>query len=111
MITSAKTLCISYEELESMFIKALEKEINKWKEEKEDFLKDPFNTEGRVTGKYMPAPSFQIWLKLPKNTVDCDIIDELIDECNKAGWDIKPKWQEDERTGVDKLYILVNKMN
>ena len=54
MIISSSELQISYQNLEDMFNIALQKEISEWRKEKDEFFRDPFNNEGRVTGKYMP---------------------------------------------------------
>lgn len=80
MITPVHTLTITYEELNSMFSKALDREIENWKREKEEFFNDPFNDDGRVTGKYMPSTAFQIWLNLLHKMVGDDIVNKLIED-------------------------------
>jgi len=110
MIISADKLQISYQNLEDMFNLALEKEIKEWEREKNEFFKDPFNDEGRVTGKYMPSPVFQIWLKLPKNLVSFENLNKLLFDCSESGWEVESKWQENERTGEDQIYFLIKKI-
>ena len=109
MIISASELQISYQNLEDMFNRALQKEISEWRKEKDEFFKDPFNDEGRVPGKYMPSPVFKIWLKLPKNLVSYENLNKLFFDCSESGWNVKSEWQEDERTREDKIYFLVTK--
>ena len=111
MIISASELQISYQNLEDMFNRALQKEILEWRKEKDEFFEDPFNDEGRATGKYMPSPVFQIWLKLPKNLVSYDNLNKLLFDCSESGWEVESKWQENERTGEDQIYFLIKKMN
>ena len=111
MIISASNLCISYQNLEDMFNAALEKEIKEWEKEKDEFFKDPFNDEGRVTGKYMPSAVFQIWLKIPRNLVSYENLNKLLFDCSESGWDVESKWQENERTGEDQIYFLIKKTN
>lgn len=107
MITMARTLTITYEELNSMFSKALDKEIENWKKEKEEFFNDPFNDEGRATGKYMPSATFQIWLNLPRKMVGDNIVDNLVEDIKKSGWEVKCKWIKNERTYSDQLYFII----
>lgn len=107
MITPAYTLTITYEELNSMFSKALDREIENWKREKEEFFNDPFNDDGRVTGKYMPSVAFQIWLNLPHKMVGDDIVNKLIEDIKKSGWEVEFKWRKNERTGSDQFYFII----
>lgn len=109
MIISSSELQISYQNLEDMFNRALQREISEWRKEKDEFFKDPFNDEGRVTGKYMPSTSFQILLKLPKNLVSSENLNKLLFDCSESGWDVESKWQENERTGEEQIYFLVTK--
>ena len=111
MIIQASNLHISYQNLEDMFNAALEKEIKAWVKEKDEFFKDPFNDEGRVTGKYMPEAVFQIWLKIPRNLVTFELLNNLLGDCAQSGWEVESKWQTDERTGEDQIYFLVKKTN
>lgn len=109
MIISSSELQISYQNLEDMFNRALQKEISKWQKEKDEFFKDPFNDKGRVTGKYIPSAVFQIWLKIPKNLVSYENLNKLLFDCSEFGWNVESKWQEDERTGEEQIYFLVTK--
>ena len=109
MIISSSELQISYQNLEDMFNIALQKEILEWRKEKDEFFRDPFNNEGRVTGKYMPSVVFQIWLKLPKNLVSDENLNKLLFDCSESSWNVKSKWQDDERTGEEQIYFLVTK--
>lgn len=109
MIISSSELQISYQNLEDMFNRALQIEISEWRKEKDEFFRDPFNNEGRVTGKYMPSAVFQIWLKLPKNLVSDENLNKLLLDCSESGWNVKSKWQDDERTGEEQIYFLVTK--
>ena len=109
MIISSSELQISYQNLEDMFNRALQREISEWRKEKDEFFKDPFNDEGGATGKYMPSSVFQIWLKLPKNLVSYENLNKLLFDCSESGWNVESKWQEDERTGEEQIYFLVTK--
>ena len=109
MIISSSELQISYQNLEDMFNRALQREISEWRKEKDEFFEDPFNDKGRLTGRYMPSASFQIWLKLPKNLVSSENLNKLLFDCSESGWNVESKWQEDERTGEEQIYFLVTK--
>ena len=109
MIISSSELQISYQNLEDMFNKALQKEISEWRKEKDEFFEDPFNDKGRLTGRYLPSTSFQIWLKLPKNLVSAENLNKLLFDCSESGWNVESKWQENERTGEEQIYFLVTK--
>jgi len=107
MIISANTLKINYSDLESLFNTALQREIDEWNKEKDAFFKNPFDSKFA----YMPNSCFQIWLDLDKSTCPEDLTDQLKIEITSAGWDIlKFKWQSDERTGSDQLYINIEKI-
>lgn len=107
MIISADTLKINYSDLESLFNTALQHEIDKWNKEKEAFFKTPFGPKA----VYMPNSCFQIWLDLDRSTCPEDLINQLKGEITVAGWDILTfKWQSDERTGSDQLYINIEKI-
>ena len=110
MIISSSELQISYQNLEDMFNLALEREIKEWVREKNEFFKDPFNDEERVTGKYMPSPVFQIWLKLPKNLVSSENLNKLLFDCSESGWEVESEWLKNERTGEDQIYFLIKKI-
>lgn len=109
MIISAATVRISYQDLENLFNAALEREIKKWENEKNEFFADPFNNEYFFTGKYLSGANFQIWLKIPKNLVPSDLINTLLKDIDEAGWHAEVKWQEDERTGEDTMYFFIKK--
>lgn len=110
MIINARTLFISYKELEKMFNSALEREIKEWEQEKENFFKDPFNEKNRPTGNYMPDANFKIWLAVPKNLVCDKNFMDLKNEIEDAGWIVnKYEWIKDERTGEDKIFIHILK--
>ena len=57
MIISSSELQISYQNLEDMFNRALQREISEWRKEKDEFFKDPFNDDAdpkmmsTITGK------------------------------------------------------------
>ena len=106
MIISANTLKINYSDLESLFNTALQREIDEWNKEKDAFVKNPDSELA-----YMPNSCFQIWLDLDKSTCTQDLTDQLKIEITSAGWDILEfKWQSDERTGSDQLYINIEKI-
>lgn len=90
-----------------MFSKALDREIENWKKEKEEFFNDPFNDDGQVNRKCMPSATFQIWLNLPRKMVSDNIIDNLIEDIKWSGWEVECKWLKDERTYSDQLYFVI----
>ena len=110
MIISSDNFFLTYDELEELFNKALMQETDNWYKEKQDFLADPFNASNSPIGSYMPNTCFQVWLKIDKNVVSRENEDKLKNNIIEAGWQVHTfKWQEDERTGSEQLYICIVK--
>lgn len=110
MITSSQKLTLSYENLEKLFNKALEKEIKEWEKEKDEYVSDPYNIQGKVTGVYMPSSSIQVWLKIPKETCTKEVLKQLKKNIKLSGWKIRHfEWQINERTHATQLYVCIKK--
>lgn len=110
MIINSDKLSLSYEELETIFNAALQKEMQDWEKEKNIFFSHLSNGEERSSGEYIPEPVFRLWLDIPKKLVNGEIYNKLRLAIKSAGWEIVSyTWQEDERTLDDKLYIHIKK--
>ena len=112
MITNSSKVSLTYEELEKLFNDSLDKEISEWKKEKDAFIADSQNSEGKITGKHMPAANFQIWIKIPVVLCPNEILNRLKSNIESAGWSIKEcEWQINERTGSEQLYLYIRKFS
>jgi hypothetical protein len=111
MIKSASDFKVTLEEVESIFNAFIEKELENFENEKKRFLEE-VNKTGEVTRSYMPYPQCSVWLTIPRTTIERETEEALLADVEKAGWDVVVwKWQEDERTGKDQLYINVRAKN
>ena len=110
MITPSSTCSISYNELECLFNKHLEKAIENWEKEKKTFIENPFNKENTIAGNHMPNAYFNIWLDIPRNMVTSVDLNKLLMSCENAGWGCSARWVENDRTGDEQLYFIVNKI-
>ena len=101
---------LSVNALINIFNASMEKNYTEFNDELVDFLDDPYNRKNSPIGSYCPSTVFQNWLKVDQKLVDEDTFFCFRNALIDAGWDVKEfKWQKDERSGKDILYVFVSK--
>lgn len=102
-VISAKQFLYSVDELIDIFNSLLQHEITKELE----FRKKIIN-KGPEHFDMLDGSVISIWMNVDRGFVSKETEKVFKDEITNSDWNIvEYKWQEDERTGLDQIYIRV----
>lgn len=106
MIISPNKFTITLDEVESLFNKLLEKELEQFEENKKSYIDEPFNE-----ATYMPDTHVRVWLKVGHDILSTDVEKSFKKDIEMAGWQILEwTWHKNERTNEDEIIIGIKKV-
>lgn len=103
-VISAKQFLYSVDDLIAMFNAVLQKEIDR----KLEFRKKVIDKQDPEHFNMLGGSVISIWMNVNKSLVSKETEIEFKDEITNSDWNIvEYKWQKDERTSIDQIYICV----
>lgn len=103
-VISAKQFLYSVDDLIAMFNALLQKEIDRELE----FRKKVINKQDPEHFDMLNGGVISIWMNVDRDLISKETEKEFKDEITNSDWNIlEYKWQEDERTTLDQIYIRI----
>ena len=103
-VISAKQFLYSVDDLIAMFNALLQKEIDRDLE----FRKRVIDKQDPEHFDMLNGVVISIWMNVDRDLISKETEKEFKDEITNSDWNIlEYKWQEDERTTLDQIYIRV----
>jgi len=103
-VISAKQFLYSVDDLIAMFNALLQKEIDRELE----FRKKVIDKQDPEHFDMLGGSVISIWMNVNRSLVSKETEMEFKDEITNSDWNIiEYKWQKDERTSIDQIYIRV----
>lgn len=103
-VISAKYFLYSVDDLIAMFTALLQKEID----HKLEFRKKVIDSQDPEHFNMLGGGVISIWMNVNRSLVSKETEIEFKNEITNSDWNIvEYRWQEDERTSMDQIYIRV----